>query len=30
VSACQIYVSANLIDHQDELFIQNGTLIDLQ
>jgi hypothetical protein len=30
VCECQIYVSANLVDHQGELLVQNRTLVDLQ
>jgi hypothetical protein len=30
VCACHLDVSANLVDHQDELLVQNGTLVDLQ
>jgi hypothetical protein len=30
VCACQLYVSANLVDYQGELLVQNGTLVDLQ
>jgi hypothetical protein len=29
VCACQFDVSANLVDHQGELLVQNGTLVDL-
>jgi hypothetical protein len=30
VYACQLDVSANLIDHHGELLVQNGALLDLQ
>jgi hypothetical protein len=30
VCACQLDVIANLVDHQGQLLVQNGTLVDLQ
>jgi hypothetical protein len=30
VCACQLDVSANLVDRHGELLVQNGTLVDLQ
>jgi hypothetical protein len=30
VCACKLDISANLVDHNGELLVQNGALLDLQ